>query len=45
MNELPEYKDISDRYNEEERKIEEYRNKCKDEAFDLLKEHFWSLCD
>ena len=45
MNELPEYKDSSDRYNEEERKIEEYRNKCKDEAFDLLKEHFWSLWD
>lgn len=45
MNELPEYKDISDRYDEEERKIEEYRNKCKDEAFDLLKEHFWTLWD
>ena len=45
MNELPKYKDISDRYDEEERKIEEYRNKCKDEAFDLLKEHFWSLWD
>jgi hypothetical protein len=43
MRELPEYKDIYDKYYEEERKIEEYRMKCKDEAIDLLKEYFFDL--
>ena len=41
MRELPEYKNISDKYFEEERKLEEYKSKCKDTAFDLLKEHFY----
>ena len=45
MDELLEYKEISDKYFEEERKIEEYRGKCKDEAMDLLKEHFYALWD
>ena len=45
MRELPEYKNISDKYFEEERKLEEYRSKCKDTAFDLLKEHFYALWD
>lgn len=45
MYELPEYREISDEYFEEMRKIDDYRNKCKDEAFDLLKEHFWALWD
>ena len=45
MGELPEYKEISDRHFEEERKLDEYRKTSKDEALDLLKEHFWALWD
>lgn len=45
MDELPEYKEISNRYFEEERKLERYRSKCKDEALDFLKEHFYALWD
>ena len=45
MRELPEYKNISDKYFEEEQKLEEYRSKCTDTAFDLLKEHFYALWD
>jgi hypothetical protein len=45
MKELPEYKEISDKYFEEEKKIEDYRSKCKNEALDLLKEHFYALWD
>ena len=45
MKELPEYKEISDKYFEEERRLEEYRSKSKDEALDLLKEHFYALWD
>lgn len=45
MKELPEYKEISDKYLEEERKLEEYRNKSKDEALGMLKEYFFDLWD
>ncbi len=45
MGELPEYKEISDKYFAEERRIEEYCCKCKDEALELLKEHFYALWD
>lgn len=45
MDELPEYKEISDIYYEEERKLEQYRDKCKDEALDMMKEYFFSLWD
>lgn len=43
MNELPEYKDIHDKHQIEEHKLEEYREKCKNEALDMLKEYFYSL--
>lgn len=36
MDELPEYKEISDKYREEEKRLEEYRRKCKDEAIDSI---------
>ena len=45
MDELPEYKEISDKYSAEDKRLEEYRNQCKDEAFELLKEYFFSLWD
>lgn len=45
MEEVPEYKEIYDKYFDEEQKIEEYRRRCKDEAIDLLKEHFYALWD
>ena len=43
MYEVPEYKEISDKYLAESKKLEEYRNTAKDEAMDLLKEHFFRL--
>ncbi|MBR4983567.1 MAG: hypothetical protein IKY94_13570 [Lachnospiraceae bacterium] len=45
MDELPEYKDIFEKHRAEERKLEAYREKCKNEAFDMLKEYFYSLWD
>lgn len=45
MCELSEYKEIWEKYFDEERRIEQYRNECKDEAFDLMKEHFYALWD
>ena len=45
LHELPEYKEISDRYDEEESRLEEYRRSCKDEAMDMLKQHFFNLWD
>ena len=45
MDELPEYKEISDKYREEEKRLEEYRRKCKDEAIDMLKQYFYDLWD
>lgn len=45
MDEVPEYREISNKYFDERERLEEYRNKCKDEALDLLKEHFYSLWD
>lgn len=45
MNELPAYKQISDLYNEEEKRLDEYRNSCKDEALDMLKQYYYDLWD
>lgn len=45
MDELPQYKEISEKYFAEEKRLGEYRNKCKDDAIDLLKEHFYALWD
>ncbi len=45
MSELPEYRPVSDRYMEEEKKLAAYRERCKDEAMDLMKQHFFDLRD
>lgn len=45
MSELPEYEEISRLYMEEEKRLEKYREKCKDEVFDLTKKYFFSLWD
>ena len=43
--EIPEYVDVDERYYAEEKKLEEYRNQCKEEAFQLFSEWFFHLWD
>lgn len=45
MDELPEYKEISEKYREENNRLEKYREQCKNEAMDLIKTHFFALYD
>lgn len=45
MSELPEYKDIDDKYIEESKKLDKYQEECKDEAIDMLKKYFYYLWD
>ena len=45
MNELPEYEEISRLYMEEEKRLEQYRENCKNEVFDLMKKYFFALWD
>jgi hypothetical protein len=45
MSELPEYEEISRLYMEEEKRLMAYREKCKDEVFDLTKKYFFALWD
>lgn len=37
--------EVKENYYKRENEIFEYRNKCKDEALDLIKEYFWNLWD
>lgn len=45
MGELPEYREIDEKYDAESRKIDEYRMKCQAEALDMLKQYFNDLWD
>lgn len=45
MRELPEYKELCKRYDEEEKKLEQYREECKNKAFDLFSKWFYDLWD
>ncbi|WP_192575456.1 hypothetical protein [Butyrivibrio fibrisolvens] len=42
---VPEYKEIENRYFEESRKLDQYRDECMDRAIDMFKEWFWDLWD
>ena len=43
--ELPEYKDVTENFLKREEELALYRDKCKDEFFDLFKKYFWDLWD
>lgn len=43
--ELPEYQKVEEQYFEEEKKLYEYRNDCKNQALELFSEWFWDLWD
>ena len=43
--ELPEYKDTMDKWITAERELEKYRQKCKDEFFELFSKYFYALWD
>lgn len=45
MDELPEYREISEKYREAEDKLGKYRERCKDKAMDLMKKYFFYLWD
>ncbi len=45
LDDVPEYKEIDRLHYEEERSINEYRNKCKEKAMELFNEWFWDLWD
>lgn len=45
MDEISEFKEISEKYFAEDKELEKYREQCKNEAMDLLKEHFFALWD
>lgn len=41
----PKDKDITEKYLKADKEIWEYRNKCKDEAFEMFSKWFWNLWD
>lgn len=45
MDEVPEYKDIHEKYRTEQERLDKYRHKCWSEAMDMLKEWYWDLWD
>ncbi len=45
LHDVEEYRDIADKYTQEEREIDTYRMKCKDEAFQLFSQWFYALWD
>lgn len=45
ISDVPEFKSISDRYFDEERKLSKYRSKCKDKAMKLFSKWFYDLWD
>ncbi len=45
LSDVPEYKDISEKHYDEERRISMYRDECKDKGMDMFKKWFWNLWD
>ena len=45
LGEDPEYADIDRKYMDYEQKLREYRNRCKDQFFEMFSKHFWQLWD
>lgn len=45
MDEVPEYKEIYEKYFEAEKERDRYMEECKDKAMDMLKEYFFCLWD
>ena len=43
LDEFPEYAELDKKYTDEEHRIREYRQKCKDEFFELFSKHFHDL--
>ena len=43
--ELPEYQEAEEFYFAEEKRLEEYREECKDKAFEMFSKWFWYLWD
>ena len=42
---LPEYRDTSDKFIDEERKLNSYRDECKNKGLELFSKWFWNLWD
>lgn len=43
--ELPEYAETTEKYFEEDQKLEAYRDECKNQALELFSKWFWALWD
>ena len=45
LGDVSEYKDISDKYHDEWRKIKDYQEECKEKGLNLFNKWFWNLWD
>ncbi len=45
LGDVPEYKELMDKYFEEQNKIHQHRNESKDKGIDLFRKWFWDLWD
>ena len=45
MSEIPYYRELDEKFMEEEVKLDKYREACKDEVMDLMKRYFFDLWD
>ena len=45
LKEYPEYRELAEKYDAEEKRISQYRLDCKQEFFELFSTHFYDLWD